>query len=354
MKLDTPHTLNLPYNQHDHYWLCVSVNSPSAISELSAILETAGLDRHKQDQSIFVVKCNRTWDQNWKTLRGWIEQKQRLMAIEVAVIGAATLPDAKEILLARKSVPVMDGIAESLWLGQAMIEDRLRCHMQPVMDKRGKVYGYEAFARILASNGEMIGGGKIFNASRLLNVEHLIDRILHVQAIKTFIQSDMEGFLFVNFVPGFIHRPEKYLEGLTEAAKVYNMPPKSIVLEFTKAETPRDALHLRGIFEFCRAKGYSVSLDDINSVSVATRLIEVIKPDFLKLDMGLVRSVNKPIEREMITDLVQLAHSANCQVIAEGVESEDVHQQLKECGVDLFQGYLFAAPTEAVARKQVI
>jgi EAL domain-containing protein (putative c-di-GMP-specific phosphodiesterase class I) len=326
----------------------------SAVSQLDAILSTAGMDRLNNDDSVFIVKCNKAWDQSWKTLRGWIDQKQLLTSVEVSIMPGENMPDAKEIGFARKSVAVIDSIADGLWLGHAMIEDRLRCHMQPVLDTRGKVYGYEAFARLQATNGEMMSGGKIFTASRQLNVEHLIDRVLHVQAIKTFIQSDMEGYLFVNFVPGFIHRPEKYLEGLTEAAKVYNMPPKSIVLEFTKAETPRDALHLRGIFEFCRAKGYSVSLDDINSVAVATRLIEVIKPDFMKLDMGLVRAIKKPSEHGIIKDLVQLAHNANCQVIAEGVESEDVHQLLKESGVDLFQGYLFAAPSEAVVRKQVI
>lgn len=353
MKIEALKNFNLPFNQSDEYWICIVVVQNTRLSALESTLLAAGMSRIKDSLPTYIIRSPKAWNENWKVLRGIIDSVDALGDIEVAVVSYTEKPQSEEMHLNRKAVQVIDAVAENLWLGSAMMEDRVRCHMQPVMDKRGKIFGYEAFARILTPDGSFLSGGKIFSASRHLNVEHLLDRLLHIEAVKTFIQSDLEGFLFVNFVPGFIHRPEKYLEGLTEAAKIYNMQAKHVVLDFTRAETPRDALHLRGIFDYCRSKGYSVSLDDINSVAMATRLIDVIRPDFIKLDMGLVRSVTKPIEHAIIRDLVELAHANGCQVIGEGVETEEVHEKLKDVGVDLFQGYLFAAPSAASARKEV-
>lgn len=353
MKPDTSRGFNLPFNQYDAYWICVSHRVQNSADVLGKALANAGFSKLQGAEMSWIIKTDKAWDKHWKTIQGIIGACDALAMVDVAVVPAVGILKPEDVQMNRKPPELIDAIASSLWLGEAMIEDRVRCHMQSIVDKRGKVFGHEAFARVLGADGKIIGGGVVFAASRPLSVEYQLDRVLHVQAIKTFIQSDLEGFLFVNFVPGFIHRPEKYLEGLTEAAKIYNMPAKNIVLEFTKAETPRDALHLRGIFDYCRSKGYSVSLDDINSASVAARIVDVIKPDFLRLDMGLVKQVRQPAEQKIVRELVGLSHASGCQVIAEGVETEPVHQALREAGVDLFQGYLFSQPQAAPHRKEV-
>ena len=353
MKPEITRGLNLPYNQYDAYWICIVHRVPGQSANLQKMLADVGFKPVSGQESMWVIQCDRAWDKSWRTIYSLIESNNHLALVDVAVIPAVGTLRADDVNMNRKPPEVIHSIASSLWLGEAMIDDRVRCHMQSIIDKRGKVFGHEAFARVIGADNKTISGGAIFSASRPLNVEYQLDRILHVQAIKTFIQSDLEGFLFVNFVPGFIHRPEKYLEGLTEAARMYNMQAKNIVLEFTKAETPRDALHLRGIFDYCRSKGYSVSLDDINSASAAARIVDVIKPDFLRIDMGLVREVQKPAELKTVRELVQLCHASGCQVIAEGVETEPVHKALKEADVDLFQGYLFSQPQAAPSRKEV-
>src|SRR5256885_879724 len=78
-------------------------------------------------------------------------------------------------------------------------------------------------------DGSILAGDKIIPASKALGIEHMIDRHLQVQAIKTFVSSAFNGFLFVNFFPGFIHRPSVYLEGLSETVKSFGVVPKHIV-----------------------------------------------------------------------------------------------------------------------------
>jgi len=104
------------------------------------------------------------------------------------------------------------------------------------------------------------------------------------------------------------------------------------------------------VFEFCRAKGYATALDDIHSTQIVGRLVSEMHPDFIKLDINLVRHVQNAVQFATIAQLVEIAHKGGCTVIGEGVETPEVHQGLLKAGVDLFQGYLFSPPRVAPRR----
>ena len=86
----------------------------------------------------------------------------------------------------------------------------------------------------------------------------------------------------------------------------------------------------------------------LRSYATSSRFSEV-RPDFVKIDMQLVRQADQPMKRETIAHIVEIVHAAGGMVIAEGVESEDIHQALKALSVDLFQGYLFSPPVPVEA-----
>jgi EAL domain-containing protein (putative c-di-GMP-specific phosphodiesterase class I) len=341
---------HLPYNQSPHFWLAVFSAGPH--KALEAALVSVGMKIVPSSDYTYVMHVPSPWDVVWKKVRDILDQHDALDKVQVALVPSIQEPTQQEFTFSRKPPVALDALAGSLWLGQAMIDDKLVCYMQPVLDKRGKVFGYEAFARV-ETDKDPIGGGKIIKASRDLNAEYVLDRHLHVKAITSFISSDLEGFLFINLVPGFIHRPEKYLEGLTDSARFHGMPSKQIVLDFTQTESPHDIMHLKAIFDFCRSKGYSLSLDDIASVSMAKKILETIRPDFIKLDIDLVRTATGATEQRTISELVGLAHTSGATVLAEGVETEVIHNELLKAGVDLFQGYLFSPPVAVSALKKV-
>jgi len=336
-------TFHLPWNQGDSYWLCVMARQGVLTPEDVATLEKLGL-KNASSALCYLLEAGAKWAEQWKKLKLSLLEHGLHEKLNVAVVPGPNMPSEQEIIFNCKPMQAIDGIADSLWIGEALQNGDIQCYFQPVIDKRGKSCGYESFARIVTSNGDTISGGKIFEASRALNIEHMLDRYLHVLAIKTFISSDRTGFLFVNFMPGFIHRPEVYLEGLTEAAKLYGMSAKNIVLECTNSEVNRDSVHLRRIYDFCRSCGYMIALDDIYSIAGAQKMIEISNPDFVKLDMTLIKRINNPESLKMIEELVNYCHKTGCTVIAEGVETEDTHKTLLGIGVDLFQGYLFSPP----------
>ena len=338
MSVSQTKSFNLPWHQYDQYWISVSAKGGGLPVALMQTLKSAGM---QLSGNTMQLEADRRWKKPWDAIYEQLLKGKMAGDVQVAVTPGHA-PDDKTIDW--KSAVSIQNIADSLWLGDALIEDRILCYLQPVVSSRDKVFGYESFARVEAEDGNVIGGDKIIMASRALNIEYMIDRHLHVQAITTFVCSDFDGFLFVNLFPSFIHRPEGYLGGLSDAAKSFGIISKHVVLDFTGSESPRDVMHLRNICEYGKSRGYSVALDDIASLEGAKKLVPDIRPDFVKLDMKLTSEVEDAGKRETISRIVELVHGVGGTVIAEGVETELMYQTLKSLGVDLFQGYYFSPP----------
>ena len=333
---------NLAWHQHDYYWI-VLYGLPTIPAALASALQQVGLKPYNTGANATLAgRTGRQWKEAWDKVYAVLAEHNADAQVEVALVPGAELPD--ESFIKRQSVAATHAIAESLWLGDALMEGRILCYLQPVLSSGDKIFGYESFARVVQHDGTVIAGERIVKASKALGIEYMIDRHLQVQAIKTFMSSQFNGFLFINFFPGFIHRPAVYLEGLADMVKSFGILPKHIVLDFTKSEMPHDLVHLKNVCEYARSCGYSIALDDIESVKSMQRLFNEIRPDFVKIDMQLVHKIAEPQSRSVIREIVEIARASGCTVIGEGVETDSMYQSLKLMNVDLFQGYLFSPP----------
>jgi EAL domain-containing protein (putative c-di-GMP-specific phosphodiesterase class I) len=124
---------------------------------------------------------------------------------------------------------------------------------------------------------------------------------------------------------------------------------RPLVLEITEHEAVTEYAPLR---EAILAMGPDVRLavDDAGAgVANFNHLVE-LRPDFLKIDVGLVRGVDEDVGRQaVVAGLVHFAASAGCQVIAEGIETDAELQMVESLGVRLGQGFLLARPAAADA-----
>ena len=96
-----------------------------------------------------------------------------------------------------------------------------------------------------------------------------------------------------------------------------------------------------------RALGHNARLavDDAGAgVANFSHIIE-LHPDFVKLDIGLVRRVDADLGRQaMVVGMQHFSRSAGCRLIAEGIEADEEAATLLRLGVDFGQGYLFGRP----------
>ena len=88
-----------------------------------------------------------------------------------------------------------------------------------------------------------------------------------------------------------------------------------------------------------------VSVDDAGAVFASFRHILELRPDFVKLDIGLVRDIDHDdVRQALVAGIVYFAGKSGCQLIAEGIETPGERDQLRALGVELGQGYLLGRP----------
>lgn len=330
-------------------WICLIIPPAAITKNIDGELRALGLEPMRDGEHCYTMKTGDNWSLPWRNIHACIARFKLAQNSQASVIAGEDTPSLQEAVLHQKSIAETHELSEQMWLLDAIEQNRLSCHFQPVIDRKGDVFGYESLVRATREDGTIVSGGAIFQASKLLRIEHLIDRHLHELAIRCYSELNLSGFLFINLVPGFIQRPEFYFGGLAEAARQHDLNPKHIVLDCTNSENPRDIQHLKAITQYCRSQGYLVSLDDIESEHAAKRILKEMRPDFIKLDMRLVHRAEEADAMDTINELVDMTRNSACTLIAEGVETTGIHQLLLDTGISLFQGYLFSPPGQEIS-----
>jgi EAL domain-containing protein (putative c-di-GMP-specific phosphodiesterase class I) len=97
-----------------------------------------------------------------------------------------------------------------------------------------------------------------------------------------------------------------------------------------------------------KALGVRLSMDDVGTGVLSLKEMVGLPVDALKIDVPFVRGMNEtPGTLRLVKAILGLGHSLGMDVIAEGVETEEQLEQLRQLGCDKAQGYLFSAAVTA-------
>jgi EAL domain-containing protein (putative c-di-GMP-specific phosphodiesterase class I) len=118
-----------------------------------------------------------------------------------------------------------------------------------------------------------------------------------------------------------------------------------VVLEVTERAALARGATLDDALRAARTCGYRLAVDDLGEGYAGLATLAALEPDFAKIDMSLVRGVDRaPLKRDIIAALVHLASKTGITVVAEGVETAEERAVLTTLGVDLLQGYFVGRP----------
>jgi PAS domain S-box-containing protein len=208
---------------------------------------------------------------------------------------------------------------------------------QPIVDlASGGVVGYEALTRFADGTRPDL----TFAGARRCGLEPELEAATLRAAIEASDALPMERFLSLNVSPTLILAGH----GLRAILAARTRP---IVLEITEHDPVADYGALRSAF-VALGSGLRLAVDDAGAgVANFNHLVE-LRPQFVKVDIGLVRGVNADLTRQaLIVALLHFAGATDCQVIAEGIETEAERAVLETLEVPLGQGYLFGRPAVA-------
>lgn len=215
---------------------------------------------------------------------------------------------------------------------------------QPVVDLLEKrVLGFEALTRV--STDAFAGPDQLFQAAYDNDSVWKLERLCRERAIRSARGLHDEHLLFLNMEPDSIHDPVLRSEATFALLRDANLKPSQVVLEMTEHSAVRDFTSLRQLLSYLQFHGFRLAVDDVGSGYSGLKSIAEIKPDFIKIDMALIRDIHlHPIKQDLTGTIARFSTSSGITLIAEGVETPEELRCLQSIGVRYAQGYLFARP----------
>jgi len=149
-------------------------------------------------------------------------------------------------------------------------------------------------------------------------------------------------------MPNAVYEPAACIRATLDTAKRVGFAHRQIMFEFTENERMTDVGHVQRIIAEYRKQGFATALDDFGAGYAGLNLLASFQPDFIKLDMELIRGIaTSPARQTIVAGIVMMTRQMNVAVIAEGIETKAELMALRSAGIHLFQGFLFAKPTLA-------
>ncbi len=223
---------------------------------------------------------------------------------------------------------------------------------QPIVDIRtGKPFAHEALVR--GVNGE--GAGAILSQVSPTSL-YAFDQRCRVKAIELAARlalAEDDARLSINFLPNAVYEPRACIRATLEAAATFNFPTSRIIFEFTETEQV-DPAHVLKILHAYSAMGFQTAIDDFGAGWSGLGLLNQFLPDIVKLDMALIRDIDKrPHARLIVSHTLRMLDDLGVTAVCEGIETAEEFAVLQDLGVRYMQGYFFARPSfEALSRSR--
>ena len=213
--------------------------------------------------------------------------------------------------------------------------------LQPIVNTTTRqVFAQEALVRGPEGQGAAEVLAKVTDENR-----YQFDQTCRVAAVSLAARLGVQSLLSINFLPNAVYQPERCLRTTLDAAIQFGFPVERIVFEITESEQVADSAHLRSIVAHYRARGFRTAIDDFGAGYSGLNLLAELQTDFLKLDMALVRNIDRDrARRAIVNGVLHVCRDLGIAPIAEGVETRAELDTLQGLGIELFQGYLFARP----------
>jgi len=212
---------------------------------------------------------------------------------------------------------------------------------QPIINcKTHQIFGYEALVRGLNNESAYSIISQVNDDNR-----YLFDQLCRVKAIALAARLKLDSMLSINFLPNAVYKPERCIRTTLEAARKYDFPTERIMFEFTEVEKIDDSDLVKRLVEYYSSLGFRTAIDDFGSGYAGLGLLADFQTDIIKFDMELIRNINRDNTRQhIIKNCLNLFRDLNVTPLAEGVETREEMLWLRDSGIELMQGYLFARP----------
>ena len=231
------------------------------------------------------------------------------------------------------------------WLLELLRADQVVSAFQPIVGCAAPgVHGYECLMRGVRG-GTTFAPGPMIDAARKSELLFQLDMAGRRAAVLGACRFKIAGKVFINFTPNAIYDPTHCLHSTVRMIDEGGLRRDQVVFEVTESEKLPDMDHLAKIVDYYRNQGFAVALDDVGAGYASLNVLLGLKPDYVKLDMNLIRNVHIDAAKALVArKLLEVAAELGLKTVAEGVETQDEWDWVRGHGADFAQGYYFAKP----------
>jgi EAL domain-containing protein (putative c-di-GMP-specific phosphodiesterase class I) len=233
--------------------------------------------------------------------------------------------------------PIIDRAGMDVALDRALAS--LWMAFQPIVHATGAgVFAHEALLR--STEPALPHPGAVLEAAERSDRLNDLGRAVRARVAADIGAGEAPWCYFVNLHPQDLLDPDLY-----DPEAPLSLAAERVVLEITERASLDALPNLRARIGQLRAMGYRIALDDLGAGYAGLTSFVSLEPEFVKLDMSLIRDVHESeAKRKIVGTMVGLCHEMGKCIIAEGVEVAAERDTLIELGCDMLQGYLFAKP----------
>lgn len=221
---------------------------------------------------------------------------------------------------------------------------------QPIVDLRsGHILGFEGLIRP-DPRGPLPDTARLFAAAAASDRTVELD-VACVEAVLASARAiGPDRLLTLNLSPRTLEVKDFDAGWLLQGLYRNGISPGRVILELTERDEIADLVRLQRTFSHLQQYGLRLAADDVGAGNSGLRLLSQVQFDIVKIDLSLVHDgVRRLGARAVLRSLRDLALSQHAHVVAEGVETREQLQLIRELDIGAGQGYLLGRPDASVA-----
>jgi PAS domain S-box-containing protein len=245
-------------------------------------------------------------------------------------------------------------------LRKALDQKEFRVHFQPVVSlQTGKISGFEALTRWQRPEGllppmEFIGVAEETGLIIPMNRQLLSEACQHLRSWQSEFPASPSLTMSVNITAKEFAQPDLANE-IRRSLQQTGVDPGCLQLEIVEKIAMGDAEQSGLVLAGLKALGVRLSIDDFGTGYSSLSRLRQIPVDTLKIDRTFISHMDSDAEsREIVRTIIMLAHNLGLTVVAEGTETKEHIDLLKQLGCEMAQGYFYSRPADGQAMARLL